>query len=155
MLGEKKIIRGISSLGRKASNSVTKLGNKTHDVLNKIENGVNRVDNIATNSIDKAADIGQKIVNKSGQVTNALRAGSNIANSIAGVADNLGVPGASLAHAATRQLANGAQIIDQKRDSIANKIESARQTAQLEKQNLRKKIDEQQNNLRDQVSNFV
>jgi K+-sensing histidine kinase KdpD len=155
MLGEKKIIRGINSLGRKAGNSVAKIGQKTHDVLNKIDNGINRADNIASNAINKVAGAGQKVINKSGQVTDALRVGSKIANAVASNLDTLGVPGGSLAHAATRQLANGASMLDAKRDNIAHKIENARQTAQIEKQNLRKKVDEQNNNLKSQVSNFV
>lgn len=155
MLGEKKIIRGINTLGRKANNTVAKIGQKTHGVLNKIDNTVNRVDNIATNTIDKAANIGQKIVDKSGQVTNALRAGSNIANAVATNLASVGVPGAGVAAAATRGLAKGAESLDRKRDNIANKIENARQTAQIEKSNLRKRIDEQNNNLRNEVSNFV
>ena len=41
-----------------------------------------------------------------------------------------------------------------KRDNVTNQIENTRQTAQIEKQNICKKVDGQQNNLRNQVSNF-
>lgn len=155
MLGEKKLIKGIHTLGRKAQNTVTKLGKKANGALNKVENTVNRVDNAVGNAIDKGANIGQKIIDKSGKITDGLRAGSNIANAIATNLDNLGVPGANTAHAATRQLSKGAKILDKKRDNVANRIENARQTAQLEKNNIRKRIDEQTENARNEVSNFV
>lgn len=155
MLGEKKIIRGINTLGRKATNTVAKLGQKTHGVLNKIDRGIDRVDDIASNTINKAANVGQKIIDKSGQVTNVLRSGSNIANAVATNLATVGVPGAGVAAAATRGLAKGAESLDRKRDNIANKIENARQVAQLEKQNLRKRIDEQSQNLKGGVSNFI
>lgn len=150
-----KITKGINSLGRKAENSVNKLGQKTENVFKKVDNGINRVDNIADNVINKGADIGQKIIDKSGQVTNVLRTGSNIANAVASNLDTLGVPGARLAHAATRQLANGATILDNKRDKLANQIEQARNTAQIEKDNLRKKIEAEKESLQGKVSNFI
>lgn len=78
-----------------------------------------RVDNVADNVIDEVANISQQVINKSGQITNALRAGSNIANAIATNLDNLGVPGGSLAHSATRQLSKGANVLDNKRDKLA------------------------------------
>lgn len=155
MLGEKKIIRGINTLGRKANNTVKLVGQKTHGVLNKIDTGINKVDNFVGNSIDKGANIAQKVVDKSGQITNALRSGSNIANSVASNLAMVGLPGAGLAHSATNALAKGANQLDRKRDNIANRIEEARQTAQIEKNNLRKRIDEQKQNLDSQVSKFV
>ena len=155
MLGEKKIIRGINALGRKSNNTVLKIGQKIDGGFNKVEHTINRVDNVAGNVIDRGANIGQKIINKSGQVTNALRAGSNIANAIATNLDTLGVPGGSLAHAATRQLANGATMLDNKRDKLANQIEQARNTAQIEKSNLRKKIEAEKESLQNKVTNFV
>lgn len=155
MFGEKKIIRGINTLGRKANNSVKLLGQKTHGVLNKIDNGINKVDNAVGNAIDKGANIAQKVVEKSGKVTDALRAGSNIANAVAGNLAMVGVPGAGLAMGATKALAKGAEKLDKKRDNIANRIEDARQSAQIEKNNLRKRIDEQKQNLDNQVSKFV
>ena len=155
MLGEKKIIRGINTLGRKANNTVKLIGQKTHGVLNKIDTGINKADNFVGNAIDKGANIAQKVVDKSGQVTNALRSGSNVANAVAGNLAMVGVPGAGLAHSATKALAKGADQLDRKRDNIANRIEEARQTAQIEKNNLRKRIDEQKQNLDSQVSKFV
>ncbi len=155
MLGEKKIIRGINTLGRKATNTVAKLGQKTQGVLNKVDRGIDRVEDISSNSINKAANVGQKIIDKSGKVTDVLRAGSNIANAVATNLATVGVPGAGVAAAATRGLAKGAESLDRKRDNIANKIENARQAAQLEKQNLRKRIDEQSQNLRGEVSKFI
>ncbi len=155
MLGEKKIIRGINTLGRKATNTVAKLGQKTQGVLNKVDRGIDRVEDISSNTINKAANVGQKIIDKSGKVTDVLRAGSNIANAVATNLATVGVPGAGVAAAATRGLAKGAESLDRKRDNIANKIENARQAAQLEKQNLRKRIDEQSQNLRGEVSKFI
>ena len=46
-------------------------------------------------------------------------------------------------------------MLDKKRDTVANQIENARQNAQIEKQNLRKRVDEQTQNARNEVSNFV
>lgn len=77
------------------------------------------------------ANIAQQIVRKSGQVTNALRAGGNIANVIAINLDILGVPNESLAHTATGQLAKGAHMLDNKRDRLANQIENARNAIQI------------------------
>lgn len=150
-----KITKGINTLGRKTENTVNKLGQKTHDVFKKIDKGINRVDNVAGNVIDRGANIGQRIIDKSGHVTNALRAGSNIANAVATNLDNLGVPGGRLAHAATRQLANGATMLDNKRDKLANQIEQARNTAQIEKNNLRKKLEAEKESLQGKVTNFV
>ena len=107
MLGEKKIIRGINTLGRKANNSVKLIGQKTHGVLNKIDNGIERVDNVAGNAINKTANVAQKVIDKSGKVTDALRVGSNIANAVATNMAMVGVPGAGLAMGATNALAKG------------------------------------------------
>lgn len=155
MLGEKKIIRGINTLGRKANNTVQKIGQKTHGVLNKIDTGINKADNFVDKAIDKTANVAQKVIDKSGKVTDVLRAGSNIANAVATNLASVGVPGAGLAMGATKALAKGAEQLDKKRDNIANRIEDARQRAQLEKSNLRKRIDEQKQNLDSQVSKFV
>lgn len=155
MLGEKKIIRGINTLGRKANNTVKKIGQKTHGVLNKIDTGINKADNFVDKAIDRTANVAQKVIDKSGKVTDVLRAGSNIANAVAGNLAMVGVPGAGLAMGATKALAKGAEQLDKKRDNIANRIEDARQRAQLEKSNLRKRIDEQKQNLDGQVSKFV
>ena len=155
MLGEKKIIRSINTLGRKANNTVKLIGQKTHGVLNKIDTGINKADNFVGNAIDKGANIAQNVVDKSGKVTDALRAGSNIANAVATNLAMVGVPGAGLAMGATNALAKGATQLDKKRDNIANRIEEARQSAQIEKNNLRKRIDEQKQNLDSQVSQFV
>ena len=155
MLGEKKIIRNINTLGRKANNTVKLIGQKTHGVLNKIDTGINKADNFVGNAIDKGANIAQNVVNQSGKVTDALRVGSNIANAVAGNLAMVGVPGAGLAMGATKALSKGAEQLDRKRDNIANRIEDARQSAQLEKQNLRKRLDEQKQNLDNKVSQFV
>ena len=155
MLGEKKIIRNINTLGRKANNTVKLIGQKTNGVLNKIDTGINKADNFVGNAIDKGANIAQNVVDKSGKVTDALRAGSNIANAVATNLAMVGVPGAGLAMGATKALSKGAEQLDKKRDNIAGRIENARQSAQLEKQNLRKKIDEQKQSLDNQVSKFV
>lgn len=118
-----KLVKSINNLGQKANHSVAVLGRKTNNTLNKIDKGINRVDNIAGNVIDQTANVAQNVVQKSGQITNGLRAGSNIANAIASNLDSLGVPGGSLAHSATRQLANGATSLDNKRDKLANRSE--------------------------------
>lgn len=155
MLGEKRIIRNINTLGRKASNTVQKVGQKVNGGFNRVENTINRVDNATENAINKASNLGQKIVDKSGKVTDALRAGSNIANAVATNLAMVGVPGAGLAMGATRALANGANKLDKKRDDLANKIEDARQNTILEKNNLRKKLSEQNEKLQNQVQTFV
>jgi hypothetical protein len=154
-LGEKKIIRSINTLGRKASNTVNKIGVKADGAFNKVENTIGRVDNVAENAINKTANLGQKIVNQSGQVTNGLRAGSNIANAVAQNLNALGIPGANLASGATRQLARGADQLDRKRDKLANQIENARNSADLEKSNLRKRILNQNEKARNEFSSFV
>jgi len=155
MLGEKKIIRGINTLGRKTKNTVTKIGQKTHGVLNKIDTGINKADNFVDKAIDRTANVAQKVIDKSGKVTDVLRVGSNIANAVATNLASAGVPGAGIAMGATKALSKGAEQLDKKRDNIANRIEDARQRAQLEKSNLRKRIDEQKQNLDGQVSKFV
>lgn len=155
MLGEKKIIRGINTLGRKTKNTVAKIGQKTHGVLNKIDTGINKADNFVDKAIDRTANVAQKVIDKSGKVTDVLRVGSNIANAVSTNLASVGVPGAGLAMGATKALAKGAEQLDKKRDNIANRIEDARQRAQLEKSNLRKRIDEQKQNLDSQVSKFV
>jgi hypothetical protein len=122
MLGEKKLIRSINTLGRKTNNTINKIGQKVDGGFNKIENTVNRVDNIAENNINKASDLGQKIIDKSGKVTDALRVGSNIANAVATNLAMVGVPGAGVAMGATKALASGADKLDNRRDKLANQI---------------------------------
>ena len=91
-LGE-KLSKSINTLGRKSENSLNKLGQKTNQTFRKIDNTINRVDNVASNVIDKSANMAQNVVSKSGKVTDALRIGANIGNSIvtnlnrAGLAD--------------------------------------------------------------------
>ena len=138
-----KISKGINTLGRKAENSVHKLGQKTDNVFKKISGGINKVDNIAGNVIDKTADMAQNAVQKSGAITNALRQGAQIGNVIvsnlnrAGLADVPMIGTASkLAETGTNALAKGAKKLDQKRDKLANQIENARNSAQIEKNNL-------------------
>ena len=155
MLGEKKLIRSINTLGRKTNNTINKIGQKVDGGFNKIENTVNRVDNIAENNINKAADLGQKIIDKSGKVTDALRVGSNIANAVATNLAMAGVPGAGVAMGATKALASSADKLDNKRDKLANQIEYARQNSILEKNNLRKRISAENENLQKQVQTFV
>jgi hypothetical protein len=155
MLGEKKLIRHINTLGRKTTNTVNKIGQKIDGGFNKVENAVNRVDNVAENTINKTANLGQKIIDKSGKVTDALRAGSNIANAVATNLAMVGVPGAGLAMGATKALASGAEKLDNKRDKLAKQIENARQNSILEKNNLRKKISAENEKLQSQAQTFV
>lgn len=151
-----KIVRSINTLGRKAEHTVNKIGQKANGVIHKVGTGIANADNIASNAINQAADFGQRVVDKSGGVTNVLRAGSNIANAIGSNLDNLGVPGGNLAHSATKSLARGAEILDKKRDKLANKIEAARNSALLEKDNLRKQLDAKKDELQNNIhSNFV
>lgn len=155
MLGEKKLIRNINTLGRKTKNTVNKIGQKIDGGFDKVENTVNRVDNVASNTIDKASNIGQKIIDKSGKVTDALRAGSNIANAVATNLAMVGVPGAGLAMGATKALASGAQKLDKKRDQLSNEIEDMRQKSIIEKNNLRKKISAENEKLQNKAQTFV
>ena len=91
-LGE-KLSKSINTLGRKSENSLNKLGQKTNQTFRKIDNTINRVDNVASNAIDKSANMAQNVISESGKVTDALRIGANIGNSIvtnlnrAGLAD--------------------------------------------------------------------
>jgi hypothetical protein len=155
MLGEKRLIRSINTLGRKTTNTVNKIGQKVDGGFNKVENTVNRVDNQAENAINKASNLGQKIVDKSGRITDGLRAGSNIANAVATNLAMAGVPGAGVAMTVTKGLANGANKLDNKRDKLANQIENARQNSILEKNNLRKKVSAQNEKLQDQAQTFI
>jgi len=155
MFGEKKLIRGINSLGRKTKNTVNKIGQKIDGGFNKVENTINRVDNVAENTINKAANLGQKIVEKSGKITDALRVGSNIANAVASNLAMVGVPGAGVAMGATKALAKGAEKLDNKRDQVAKQIENAKQNALLEKNNLRKKVSAQNEELQKQAQTFI
>jgi len=154
-----KLSKGINTLGRKAENSVNKLGQKTDQVFRKIDSGINRADNITSNVINKTANTAQNVVSKSGKVTDALRIGANIGNSIvtnlnrAGLADVPLIGTASrLAETGTNALSRGATKLDQKRDQLANKIENTRATALIEKDNLRKRIDSEKNNAQEQLS---
>ena len=117
-LGE-KLSKSINTLGRKAENSVNKLGQKTNQVFRKIDSGINRADNIASNVIDKTANTAQTIVAKSGAVTDALRMGANVGNTIvsnlnrAGLADVPGISIASkLAETGTNALVRGATKLE-------------------------------------------
>ena len=127
-LGE-KLSKSINTLGRKAENSVNKLGQKTNQTFRKIDDTINRADNIASNIIDKTANTAQNIVAKSGAVTDALRMGANVGNTIvsnlnrAGLADVPLIGTASrLAETGTNALAKGATKLDQKRDQMARQL---------------------------------
>ena len=157
-LGE-KLTKSINTLGRKADNSVNKLGQKTNQTFRKIDNTINRVDNVASNVIDKSANTAQNIVAKSGRVTDALRIGANVGNSIvsnlsrAGLADVPMIGTVSkLAETGTNALSRGATKLDQKRDQMAKQIENTRANAQIEKNNLRKKIEAQKDNAEEKLS---
>ncbi len=89
-------------------------------------------------------------MSKSGAVTDALRAGANIGNSIvtnlnrAGLADVPLIGTASkLPETGTSALSKGANKLDAKRDQMARQIENTRANAQIEKDNIRKKIEAQ------------
>ena len=138
-LGE-KLSKSINTLGRKAENSVNKLGQKTNQTFRKIDNTINRVDNVASNVIDKSANMAQNVISKSGKVTDALRIGANIGNSIvtnlnrAGLADVPMIGTVSkLAETGTNALSRGANKLDAKRDQLAKQIENTRANAQIEK----------------------
>ena len=157
-LGE-KLSKSINTLGRKAENSVNKLGQKTNQTFRKIDNTINRADNVASNIIDKTANTAQNIVAKSGAVTDALRMGANVGNTIvsnlnrAGLADVPLIGTASrLAETGTNALSKGATKLDQKRDQMAKQIENTRANAQIEKNNLRKKIEAQKDNAQEKLS---
>ena len=103
----------------------------------------------------------QNVVSKSGAVTDALRVGANIGNSIvtnlnrAGLADVPLIGTASrLAETGTNALSRGATKLDQKRDQMAKQIENTRANAQIEKDNLRKKIEAQKDSAQEKL-NFV
>lgn len=154
-----KLTKKINTLGRKAENSVNKLGQKTNDVFKKVGQGINKVDNIASNAIDKTADLAQKAVMKSGAITDALRVGAQVGNAIVSNLNRAGLSNvplvgtaSSLAETGTNALAKGAKKLDQKRDKFANQIENARANAHLEKNNIRKKIEEQANKAQEQLS---
>jgi hypothetical protein len=155
MLGEKKLIRSLNTLGRKTNNTVNKIGQKIDGGFNKVENTVNRVDNATENAINKVANVGQNIINKSGKITDALRVGSNIANAVATNLAMVGVPGAGLAMGATKALSSGADKLDSKRDKFAKQIENVRQNSILEKNNLRKKVSAENEKLQSQVQSYV
>ena len=154
-----KLAKGINTLGRKAENSVNKLGQKTDMVFKKVSGGINRVDNTVGDFIDKSADMAQTAVTKSGAVTNALRQGAVVGNAIvtnlnrAGLKD---VPligtAAGLAQTGTNMLANGAKRLDSKRDQLAQQIENTRASAQMEKSNLTKRLDNENNNAHQKLS---
>ena len=157
-LGE-KLTKSINTLGRKSENSLNKLGQKTNQTFRKIDNTINRVDNVASNVIDKSANMAQNVVSKSGKVTDALRIGANIGNSIvtnlnrAGLADVPLIGTASkLAETGTSALSRGASKLDAKRDQLARQIENTRANAQIEKDNLRKKIEAQKDNAQEKLS---
>ena len=156
---EQKLSKGINTLGRKAENSMNKLGQKTDQVFRKIDSGINRVNNIASNVIDKSANIAQNVLSKSGAITDALRIGANIGNSIvsnlnrAGLADVPMIGTVSkLAETGTSALAKGANKLDAKRDQLAKQIENTRANAQIEKDNLRKKKEAQKDNAQEKLS---
>jgi hypothetical protein len=116
-LGE-KLSKSINTLGRKSENSLNKLGQKTNQTFRKIDDTINHVDNVASNVIDKSANMAQNVVSKSGKVTDALRIGANIGNSIvtnlnrAGLADVPLIGTASkLAETGTSALSKGAREI--------------------------------------------
>ena len=150
-----KLTKGVHKLGQKIENTSNKLGQKTNNVFKKVGGAINKVDNIATDLINDGSDLGQKIIQKSGAITNTLRAGSSIANAVAEEANRLGVPGASLASGATRQLARGADILDKKRDKGAKYIENIQRKALIEKSNARKRLENQMNDTQNSVSKFV
>ncbi len=157
-LGE-KLSKSINTLGRKSENSLNKLGQKTNQTFRKIDNTINRVDNVASNVIDKSANMAQNVVSKSGAVTDALRVGANVGNSIvtnlnrAGLADVPMIGTVSkLAETGTNALSRGANKLDAKRDQLARQIENTRANAQIEKNNLRKKIEAQKDNAQEKLS---
>jgi|LakMenE01Jun11ns_1017448.scaffolds.fasta_scaffold9468598_2 cell division septum initiation protein DivIVA len=157
-LGE-KLTKSINTLGRKAENSVNKLGQKTNQTFRKIDNTINRADNVASNIIDKTANTAQNIVAKSGKVTDALRVGANVGNTIvsnlnrAGLADVPMIGTVSkLAETGTNALSKGANKLDAKRDQMARQIENTRANAQIEKDNLRKKIEAQKDSAQEKLS---
>jgi hypothetical protein len=101
----------------------------------------------------------QNVISKSGKVTDALRIGANIGNSIvtnlnrAGLADVPMIGTVSkLAETGTSALSRGANKLDAKRDQLARQIENTRANAQIEKDNMRKKIEAQKDNAQEKLS---
>ena len=157
-LGE-KLSKSINTLGRKSENSLNKLGQKTNQTFRKIDNTINRVDNVASNVIDKSANMAQNVVSKSGKVTDALRIGANIGNSIvtnlnrAGLADVPMIGTVSkLAETGTSALSRGANKLDAKSDQLAKQIENTRANAQIEKKNIRKRVEAERDNAQEKLS---
>jgi hypothetical protein len=160
-----KISKGINRLGRKVENASNKLGQKTSNVFKKLDKGINNVDNYVGDAIDKGANIAQQVIKKSGGFTNALKQGAMIIGDTivsnlnrAGLADVPGIGIASkLAETGTNALRKGAVKLDSKRDTskLANQIENARQTAQIEKSNVRKRVEAEKENAQNKITNFV
>ena len=86
-------------------------------------------------------------------MTNALRVGANIADTIGQNLQASGIPGGMALAGATRTLSKGADKLDRVRDRAAEKVENTRERLNLEKSNLRKKIERKNDDLRNEVSN--
>jgi uncharacterized protein YoxC len=148
-----KIFHKANKLGNKVTNKIDTLGRKTQNTLNKVEKNVANIDRRVENTVNRGADIAQDVIRKSGKVTDALRVGANITNSVAQNLAGTGIPGTQALATASGALSKGANKLDRLRDDASRKIENSRDKIILEKDNLRKKIDRKNEDLRNEVSN--
>jgi len=143
-----KILRGVSKIGQKANNTINSIGKKTMSTLNKVDSGVNKALNFTDN-----------IAQKSGDFTNVLRKGANITDKIITGLNNSGVGNLvpygnqvlSAANKASRYVKQGAEKIDEARD----KYEDVRNKIDVEKMNVRKRIEDTVNKANEISAGFV
>lgn len=120
-------------LGKKIGNSFKNLGKKTSNAVHTVGR-----------KIDTAANT---VIKKTGAVSNALRVGSRILDQTVGIASAIGgnvpVVGSILqaAKEGSHQLRRGAKYVDDARDKVAQRKQDAIARLALEKNNIRKRIE--------------
>jgi hypothetical protein len=138
-------------LGNKINKAVSMIGNKTNKISNSLGNKVNSV--AAMN--EKAIKFGNNLIEKSGNLTDALRKGTQIGDKFIQSAVNSGVAnlpvvggvigtGLKAASQISGRVAQGAQKLDQIRDNAQVQLDKYGDTSRsalsgIEKMNQRKR----------------
>ncbi len=149
-----KMHKAFSKLGNKVSNAASKIGQKTSNVIKNVDNRAGKI----INNADKFAG---KVIDKSGGVTNYLkttaRIGNNIARGLDIIAGDIPVVGkfAGLAREGAQMANQGARKLDKIRDSAHEKREEYRANLDIERNNIRKKLEKANNEAVDKVQKFV
>lgn len=150
-----KISKGVRNLGHKASNTVNQLGKKAHNVLDTVDKKVSGV-------VNKAENIADKAIKASGGVTNALKVGTKYLDKGVSALNKTGALSAvpivgQYSDVIAKTVHNarvGAKKLDQTRDKYADKYEDMKEKFHVEKQNVRKRIEDQINNAHEKASSF-